>query len=36
MDIRVAGRYRILKLIGGGAFGVVYQGNPFFNIQVTI
>lgn len=26
MDIRIAGRYKIVKKIGGGSFGRIYQG----------
>ena len=31
MDIRVGGKYRMLKRIGNGAFGDVYQGNMMFH-----
>ena len=26
MDLRVAGKYKIIKKIGSGAFGEIYQG----------
>lgn len=29
MELRVGGKYRLIKKIGSGAFGIVYQGIYF-------